>query len=57
LVAGLVFTPIIGWGVFAAGLGAKAAVAVAGTHLLFAVFGWALCSVTFGVDSQADSKV
>lgn len=48
LAAGLVFTPFIGWGLFAAGLGWQAAVAVAGTHLLFALFAWALCASAYG---------
>lgn len=57
LVAGLVFTPVIGWGLFAAGLGSKAVLAVAGTHLLFAVFAWALCAIAFPrVDLQDGSK-
>jgi hypothetical protein len=57
LVAGLVFTPFIGWGLFATGLSGKAAAAVAGTHLLFALFAWALCASAFTrVDPQVDSK-
>lgn len=45
--AGLVFAPLVGWGFFAAGLGAGAAVNLLAIHLLYGVFLWAGARVAF----------
>ena len=42
-----VFFPIVGWGVLGLGVTAKLIVASLVPHLLFAVFLWALCRISF----------
>jgi hypothetical protein len=48
VVALLLFFPLVGWGLFGLAVGPKLIVAAAVPHLLFAVFLWGLCLLTFG---------
>lgn len=41
------FFPVVGWGLFGLGVGAKLIVGAAIPHLLFAVLLWGLCRVVF----------
>lgn len=52
LLAGLVFLPFVGWGLFGLGLGASAALFAAGVHLVFWVLLWAAGWVGFGAPAS-----
>lgn len=52
LVAALVFLPFVGWGLFGVGLSARAALFVAGVHLVFGLLLWAAGWVGFRAPSR-----